>query len=70
MRRRRELRRGIVEAEAQLAVLQDDLAAERAELERIEAREQRQAADAEAARSALAEQRWADPASQGEGGPR
>ena len=47
MRRPRELRRGIVEAEAQLAVLQDDLAAERAELERIEAREQRQAADAE-----------------------
>jgi circadian clock protein KaiC len=70
MRRRRELRRGIVEAEAQLAVLQDDLAAERAELERIEVREQRQAADAEAARSALAEQRWADPASYGEGGPR
>ena len=70
MRRRRELRRGIVEAEAQLAVLQDDLAAERAELERIEAREQRQAADAEAARSVLAAQRWADPASHGEGGPR
>ena len=70
MRRRRELRRGIVEAEARLAVLQDDLAAERAELERIEAREQRQAADAEAARSALAEQRWADPASHGGGEPR
>ena len=70
MRRRRELRRGIMEAEAQLAVLQDDLAAERTELERIEAREQRQAADAEAARSALATQRWADPASYSEGGPR
>jgi hypothetical protein len=56
-----------VEAEAQLAVLQDDLAAERAELERIEVRDQRQAADAEAARSVLAEQRWADPASHGEG---
>ena len=68
--RRRELRRGIVEAEAQLAVLQDDLAAERAELERIEARQQRQAADAEAERSVLAAQRWADPASQREGGPR
>ncbi len=67
MRRRRELRRGIVEAEAQLAVLQDDLAAERAELERIEAREQRLAADAEADRSVLAAQRWADPASPGEG---
>ena len=70
MRRRRELRRGIVEAEARLAVLQDDLAAERAELERIEAREQRQAADAEASRSALAEQRWADPVSDGGGEPR
>jgi circadian clock protein KaiC len=70
MHRRRELRRGIVEAEARLAVLQDDLAAERAELEQIEAREQRQAADAEAARSALAAQRWADPASHGEGGRR
>ena len=70
MRRRRELRRGIVEAEAQLAVLKDDLAAERAELERIEARDQRQVADAAADRSALAEQRWADPASHGEGGPR
>ena len=70
MRRRRELRRGIVEAEAQFAVLQDDLAAARAELERIEAREQRQAADAEAVRSVLAAQRWADPASHGEGGPR
>ena len=68
MRRRRELRRGIVEAEAQLAVLQDDLAAERAELERIDAREQRQATDAKAARSALADQRWADPATHGEGG--
>ena len=70
MHRRRELRRGIMEAEAQLAVLQDDLAAERAELERIEAREQRQVADAEADRSALAEQRWADPTSHGEEGLR
>ncbi len=67
-RRRRELRRGIVEAEARLTVLKDELAGERAELERIEAREQRQAADAEADRSVLAAQRWADP--YGEGGPR
>ena len=59
-RRGRELRRGIVQAEAQLTVLQDDIAAERAELGRIEAREQRQAADGEAARSALASRRWAD----------
>jgi circadian clock protein KaiC len=59
-RRRRELRRGIVEGEAQFAVLQDEVAADRAELERIAGREQRQAADAEADRSALASQRWAD----------
>ena len=70
IRRRRELRRGIVETETRLTVLQEDLAAERAELERIEAREQRQAADAEADRVVLAAQRWADPASYGEEGPR
>ena len=61
-RRRRELRRGIVDGEAKLAVLQDEVAADRAELERIAGREQRQAADAEADRSALASQRWADSA--------
>ena len=65
-RRRRELRRGIVEGEAQFAVLQDEVAADRAELERIAGREQRQAADAEADRSALASQRWADSAPRGE----
>ncbi|HTP17722.1 MAG TPA: circadian clock protein KaiC [Streptosporangiaceae bacterium] len=66
-RRRRELRGGIVEAEARLAVLQDELAAQRAEFERIQERERRQASDAEADRSALAARRWADPASPGEG---
>ncbi len=70
MHRRRELRRGIAEAEARLTVLQEDLTAERAELERIEAREQRQAADAEADRVVLAAQRWADPVADGGGGPR
>ncbi len=61
-RRRRELRRGIVEGEARLAVLRDDLAAEKAELERIDGRAERQAADAEATRSAMAARRWADSA--------
>ncbi len=69
-RRRRELRRGIIEAEAQLAALQDELAAERAELDQIDGRQQRQAADAEATRSAMAARRWADQAPRGEGGKR
>jgi circadian clock protein KaiC len=68
MRRERELRRGIMEGEAQLAVLQDELAAGRAEIERIDKRQQQQAADAEAARSAMASRRWADPVPRDEGG--
>ncbi|MGZ4618522.1 MAG: circadian clock protein KaiC [Frankiaceae bacterium] len=68
IRRRRELRRGIVENEAQLAVLADELADERAELERIDGRQQRQAAEAEAARSAVASRRWADSAPRDGGG--
>jgi circadian clock protein KaiC len=67
LRRTRELRRGIVEGEAQLAVLQDELAAERAELQRISERGQRQVTDAEAARSAMASRRWADSAPGDEG---
>ena len=66
LRRERELRRGIMEGEAQLAVLQDELAAGRAELDRIDLNRRRQATDAEAARLAMASRRWADPAS-GEG---
>ena len=61
-RRQRELRRGMEEGEAKSAVLQDEVAANRAELERIAGREQRQSADAKADRSALASQRWADSA--------
>ncbi len=61
-RRRRELQRGVVEGEAKSAELQDEVAADRAELERIAGREQRQAADTAADRSALASQRWADSA--------
>ncbi|HUH71477.1 MAG TPA: circadian clock protein KaiC, partial [Mycobacterium sp.] len=48
LRRRRELRRGIVEREAQLGVLQDELVADRAELERLDAREQNRISDIEA----------------------
>ena len=60
LRRRRELQRGIVEHEAQLGVLQDELVADRAELERLDVREQNRISDAEADESALAAQRWAD----------
>jgi len=63
MRRRRELRRAIMEGEARLAVLQDELAAEKAEIDRIETRQQRQAADAAEDRAAMASRRWADQAS-------
>jgi len=62
LRRRRELRRGIVEREAQLGVLQDELVADRAELERLDAREQNRISDIEADQSVLAAQRWADSA--------
>ncbi len=60
-RRRRELERGLVEGEARLAILHDELAAARAELEEMQAREQREAASAAADRSAVAFHRWADP---------
>ncbi len=60
-RRTRELRRGITQGQAQLAALQDELAAQQAELERIAGREERLAADAQAARVAMGTQRWADP---------
>ena len=60
-RRTRELRRGIMQGQAQLAALQDELAAQQAELERLAGREERLAADAQAARVAMGTQRWADP---------
>jgi circadian clock protein KaiC len=58
--RRRELLRGIAEREAQLALLQDELSSDRAELERIDVRERRQAAQAQADATELAARRWAD----------
>jgi circadian clock protein KaiC len=61
-RHRRELRGRISEGEAHLVAVQDQLAAERAEIERIDRRERRQAADAEADRQIMATRRWADAA--------
>ena len=63
MRRKRELKAHAAQAQAQLGVLQEELAAQQAELEQIASREARLAADAEATRAALAAQRRADPAS-------
>ncbi len=62
MRRKRELKAHVAQGQAQLAVLQEELAAQQAELEQIASREARLAADAKAARAALAAQRRADPA--------
>ncbi len=47
--------------QAELAALQDELAAKQAELKRIAGREERLAADAQAAWQAMGTQRWADP---------
>ena len=58
--RRRELRRGISEHEAHFAAVQDQIAAERAELDRIGLRELHQAADTEADEVAMGKRRWAD----------
>jgi circadian clock protein KaiC len=67
--RRRQVRRSISEREANLAALEDELASERAELDRIDLREHRQAADTGADQLAMATQRWAD-AAHSEGGNR
>ena len=58
--RRRELRRGISEHEAHFAAVQDQIAAERAELDRIGLRELHQAADTEADEVAMGKRRWAN----------
>jgi circadian clock protein KaiC len=63
MRRKRELKAHVAQGQAQLGVLQEELAAQQAELEQIASREARLAADAQATRAALAAQRRADPAS-------
>ena len=61
-RRERELRAHIAHGQAQLAALHDEIASDETELKRIADRQERQAADAEAARQAMGDQRWADPA--------
>jgi circadian clock protein KaiC len=64
-RHRRELRSTITEREAHLLAVQDQLAAERAEIDRIDRRERRQAAEAETDRQTMATKRWADAPSNG-----
>ncbi len=64
--RRRELHRNVIEREAHLTAVQDQLDAERAEIERIDRREGSQVADAEADRSTMAVRRWADAPHDGE----
>jgi circadian clock protein KaiC len=68
-RRLRELRRSVVEREAHLVAVQDELDADRAEMDRIDLRVRHQAADTEADRQAMGTRRWADAAS-GNGGQR
>ena len=60
--RRRELHRSVLEREAHLAAVRDQLEAERAEIERIDRRERNLVTDTEANRSAMSARRWADAA--------
>jgi circadian clock protein KaiC len=64
-RHRRELRGRISEGEAHLVAVQDQLAAERAEIDRIDRRERRQVAEAKTDRQSMAAKRWADAPSNG-----
>jgi circadian clock protein KaiC len=59
-RRRRELHRSVIEREAHLVAVQDQLDAERTEMKRIDLREGHLVADIEADRSTMAARRWAD----------
>ncbi|HTP17567.1 MAG TPA: circadian clock protein KaiC [Streptosporangiaceae bacterium] len=59
-RRRRELHRSISERESHFAAVQDQLAAERAELDQLDLRERRHVTSADADRLAMAAGRWAD----------
>ena len=59
-RRRRELHRSVIEREAHLVATQDQLDAERTEINRIDLREGHLVADIEADRSTMALRRWAD----------
>jgi circadian clock protein KaiC len=68
-RHRRELHRNVVKREADLVAVQDQLDAERAEIDQIDRRERHQMAESEADRVAMAARRWAD-AAPGSGGER
>jgi hypothetical protein len=57
---RRKLHRSVIEREAHLVAVQDQLDAERTEINRIDLREGHQVADTESDRSAMAARRWAD----------
>jgi circadian clock protein KaiC len=59
-RRRRELHRSVIEREAHIVATQDQLDAERTEINRIDLREGHLVADIEADRSTMAARRWAD----------
>ncbi|WP_275262903.1 ATPase domain-containing protein [Mycolicibacterium chubuense] len=60
-RHRRQLQRRVGEQEAQLRLLEEELAASRAELDRLDVRERSQSTHAQADRTAMATWRWADP---------
>lgn len=62
VRRQRELRRGVVESDARLTAMEDEVAEARAEIERIETQELREVTDTEADRVAMSSRRWADSA--------
>ena len=61
-RRRRELYAKVKERDAHLAAMQDQVDADRVELDRLDRREQRRTDEAGADRLAMATQRWADAA--------
>ena len=69
-RYRRELHSSITEREAHLAAVQGQLAADRAEIERIDLGEQQRTADVRTHRLAMATQRWADAPGHGDGAAR
>jgi circadian clock protein KaiC len=60
--RRRELHRSVIVREAHMVAVQDQLDAERTEINQIDLREGRQVADTEADRATMAARRWADAA--------
>jgi circadian clock protein KaiC len=70
LRRERDMRHRLVASEARLALLQEEIASDRADIERLEGLRQRRAADDREVRSAMAWQRWADPGLADGGGPR